>query len=90
MLQGLSFSMMLLIVIFIYSNEVAKGEISTVFAGLALWGQDLINETVNGLVFHFTQFEPQSELKLCRCNRKPHNQRQNNARCEANKTSNDY
>ncbi len=48
----------LLIVIFIYSNEIAKGELSTVFAGLALWGQDLINETINGLVFHFTQFAP--------------------------------
>ena len=48
----------LLIVIFIYSNEISKGELSTVFAGLGLWGQDLINETINGLVFHFSQFAP--------------------------------
>ena len=49
---------LLLIVLYIYSVEVEKQNWNQVFAGLALWGMDWINEIWNGLVFHFSKFAP--------------------------------
>ncbi len=46
------------IVLYIYSQEIHKAQKeqdwSKVAAGLALFGMDLINEIVNGLIFHFS------------------------------------
>lgn len=50
---------LLAIVFYIYSSEMKKarstGDWNAVFAGLAVFGMDFINETWNGWVFHFTQ-----------------------------------
>ncbi|MFX0092456.1 MAG: hypothetical protein ACFFBD_11895 [Candidatus Hodarchaeota archaeon] len=47
------------IVLYIYAIEIKKAQKTdnwnTVFAGLALFGMDLINEVWNSLIFHFTQ-----------------------------------
>ncbi len=48
----------LLVVIYIYNNEVRLKNWNAVFAGLALWGCDWFNEIWNGLVFHFTGYAP--------------------------------
>jgi len=48
----------LLVVIYIYHNEIRLKNYSAVFAGLALWGCDWFNEIWNALVFHFTQYAP--------------------------------
>ena len=49
---------LLLIVMYIYANEVERGNWSMVLAGLAFWLMDWFNEIWNGLVFHFTGFAP--------------------------------
>lgn len=50
---------LLAIVFYIYAVEIKKarqsGQWNAVFAGVTLFGMDFINETWNGLVFHFTQ-----------------------------------
>ncbi|MBS3758220.1 MAG: hypothetical protein KGY61_06120 [Desulfobacterales bacterium] len=50
---------LLAIVVYIYAVEIKNarqsGQWNAVFAGLTLFGLDFINETWNGLVFHFTQ-----------------------------------
>jgi hypothetical protein len=46
------------IVVYIYTCEVEKRNWKVVFAGLAFFAMDLINEIWNGLVFHFTRFAP--------------------------------
>jgi hypothetical protein len=38
--------------------EVEKRNFDLVFAGLSFWGMDWINEIINGLVFHFTNYAP--------------------------------
>ncbi|MBX7256866.1 MAG: hypothetical protein K1Y02_10940 [Candidatus Hydrogenedentes bacterium] len=47
------------IVFYIYTKEMHKaretGNWDAVFAGLTLFGMDFVNETINGLIFHFTQ-----------------------------------
>ncbi len=47
------------IVFYIYTKEMHKaratGNWDAVFAGLTLFGMDFVNETLNGLIFHFTQ-----------------------------------
>ncbi|MEW5785953.1 MAG: hypothetical protein AB1767_12915 [Bacillota bacterium] len=48
----------LVIVIFIYYNEIGKGNWSVVLAGLALWGMDWFNEIVNSIIFHLNGFAP--------------------------------
>ncbi|MFX1255167.1 MAG: hypothetical protein ACFFCZ_26440 [Promethearchaeota archaeon] len=54
----------LAIVLFIYGNEIKKArdrqDWGPVFAGLALFGMDIINETVNAYIEFFTQ--PQAPL----------------------------
>ncbi len=44
--------------VYTYAVEIEKRNWSLVFAGLAFWGMDWINEIWNGLVFHFTQYAP--------------------------------
>jgi hypothetical protein len=48
----------LMIVFYIYTVEVEKKNWNLVFAGLAFWGMDWINEIWNSLVFHFTGYAP--------------------------------
>jgi len=45
-------------VFYVYVVEVEKRNFNLVFAGLAFWGMDWLNEIINGLVFHFTNFAP--------------------------------
>jgi hypothetical protein len=49
---------LLAIVIFVYVMEIRKaregGNWDPVFAGLTLFGVDFLNETINGLILHFT------------------------------------
>ena len=40
--------------IYVYAVEIEKRNWNTVFAGLAFWSVDWINEVINALVFHFT------------------------------------
>jgi len=49
---------LLLLVMYVYANEVEKKNWSLVLAGLAFWLMDWFNEIWNGLVFHFNGFAP--------------------------------
>lgn len=49
---------LLLVVIYIYHDQIGRGNWSKVYAGLALWGMDWFNEIWNGLIFHFSQYAP--------------------------------
>jgi len=49
---------LLLLVMYVYANEVEKKNWSLILAGLAFWLMDWFNEIWNGLVFHFTGFAP--------------------------------
>jgi hypothetical protein len=49
---------MLLVVLYVYFQEVERGNFSRVLAGLAFWGMDWFNEIWNGLVFHFSGHAP--------------------------------
>ena len=42
----------LLLVLYVYANEIERRNWSVVFAGLALWGADWLNEIWNALLFH--------------------------------------
>lgn len=46
------------LVFYVYTVEVEKKNWNLVFAGLAFWGMDWINEIWNSLVFHFTGYAP--------------------------------
>ena len=46
------------IVVFIYNSEVHAGRWSLVFAGLAFWGADWINEILNSIFFHINGYAP--------------------------------
>ena len=48
----------LMLVLYVYANEIQRRDWDVVFAGLALWGMDWFNEIWNALVFHFTQYAP--------------------------------
>ena len=48
----------LLLVLYVYANEIERRNWNVVFAGLALFGMDWFNEILNSLVFHFTQYAP--------------------------------
>ncbi|HUI24918.1 MAG TPA: hypothetical protein VL403_02445 [Candidatus Kryptonia bacterium] len=48
----------LLLVLYVYANEIERKNWNVVFAGLALWGMDWFNEIWNALVFHFTRYAP--------------------------------
>jgi len=47
-----------LLVLYVYAQQVQARRWAVVFAGLAFWLMDWINEIWNALVFHFTQFAP--------------------------------
>jgi hypothetical protein len=49
---------LLAFVFYVYTIEVEKRNWSLVMAGLAFWGMDWLNEIVNALVFHFTNYAP--------------------------------
>ncbi|MCK6554791.1 hypothetical protein L6Q96_09460 [Candidatus Binatia bacterium] len=49
---------LLLLVLYVYANEIEHRNWNVVFAGLALWGMDWFNEIWNGLVFYFTGYAP--------------------------------
>ena len=49
---------LLLLVLYVYANEIERRNWNVVFAGLALFGMDWFNEILNSLVFHFTQYAP--------------------------------
>ncbi|OQY02062.1 MAG: hypothetical protein B6I20_07215 [Bacteroidetes bacterium 4572_117] len=44
--------------LYIYANEMERKNWNLVFAGLAFWGMDWINEIINSLILHFTDFAP--------------------------------
>lgn len=46
------------LVLFLYHFELGKKRYDIVFAGLAFWGMDWLNEIWNALVFHFSGFAP--------------------------------
>lgn len=46
------------LVVYVYAVEVEKRNWSQVFAGLAFWLMDWVNEIWNALVFHFTGYAP--------------------------------
>jgi uncharacterized membrane protein len=48
----------LLLVLYVYANEIERRNWNVVFAGLALWCADWLNEIANALIFHFTQYAP--------------------------------
>ena len=48
----------LFLVLYVYANEIERRNWNVVFAGLALWCADWLNEIVNALVFHFTGHAP--------------------------------
>lgn len=49
---------LLAIAVYTYAVEVERRNFRAVFAGLALWGMDWLNEIANALVLHFTQRAP--------------------------------
>ena len=49
---------LLAIVMFIYSSEMHRGSWNAVFAGLAFWGADWINEIINSIFFHLNGYAP--------------------------------
>ena len=46
---------LLIIAMYVYAVEIERRNWNMVFAGLAFWGMDWLNEIANGLVLHFTQ-----------------------------------
>ena len=49
---------LLALMFYVYASEVQKKNWNAVFAGLAFWGMDWINEIINSLVLHFSHFAP--------------------------------
>jgi len=49
---------LLAIVFYIYVNEIGKRNWNIVFAGLAFWGMDWINEIVNSIFYHINGSAP--------------------------------
>ena len=49
---------LLLIVMYLYTFEIDRGNWNRVLAGLAFWGMDWFNEIWNSLLFHFSGFAP--------------------------------
>ena len=48
----------LLVVMYLYTFEIDRGNWNRVLAGLAFWGMDWFNEIWNSLLFHFSAFAP--------------------------------
>lgn len=49
---------LLAVVFYIYANEVERGRLDVVAAGLAVWLADWFNEIVNGVIAHLTDRAP--------------------------------
>jgi hypothetical protein len=49
---------MLLMVVYVYAQQVRARQWPVVLGGLAFWCMDWINEIWNALAFHFTQYAP--------------------------------
>jgi len=49
---------LLAIVLYIYASEIARRRWNLVFAGLAFWGADWINEILNSVFFHLNGYAP--------------------------------
>jgi hypothetical protein len=49
---------LLLLVLYVYANEIERRSWNVVFAGLALWGADWLNEIWNAVLFHVTGHAP--------------------------------
>jgi hypothetical protein len=49
---------LLAFVFYVYTVEVERRNWSLVLAGLAFWSMDWMNEIINALVFHFTNYAP--------------------------------
>lgn len=49
---------LLALMFYVYASEVQKKNWNAVFAGLAFWGMDWINEIINSLVLHFSHYAP--------------------------------
>ncbi|NPA68177.1 MAG: hypothetical protein GXO50_06170 [Chlorobi bacterium] len=49
---------LLAIMFYVYASEVEKKNWNLIFAGLAFWGADWINEIINSLVLHFSHYAP--------------------------------
>lgn len=49
---------MLLVVFYVYFNQIDQGNWRRVFAAFAFIGMDLFNEIINGLVFRLSDFAP--------------------------------
>jgi hypothetical protein len=49
---------LLAIVVYVYNSEIYERRWNLVFAGLAFWGADWINEIVNSIFFHFNGRAP--------------------------------
>jgi len=49
---------LLAFVFYVYTVEAEKRNWNLILAGLAFWGADWINEIINGLVLHFTNYAP--------------------------------
>jgi hypothetical protein len=47
---------LLALALYVYAVEIERRNWNLVFAGLALWGMDWLNEIVNGLVLHATGY----------------------------------
>ena len=47
---------LLAIAYYVYANEIRQKNWNVVLAGLAFWGMDWLNEIINGLVLHYTQY----------------------------------
>ncbi len=45
-------------VVYVYAVEIEKRNWNQVFAGLAFWGMDWLNEIMNSLVLHFSGYAP--------------------------------
>lgn len=45
-------------VVYVYAVEVERRNFRMVWAGLAYWGMDWVNEIVNGVIMHATQYAP--------------------------------
>src|SRR3546814_17929055 len=49
---------LLLLVLYVYAQQVRARQWPVVFGGLAFWCMDWINEIWNSMLFHFTQYAP--------------------------------
>ena len=49
---------LLALTFYVYANEIERKNWSLILAGLAFWGMDWINEIINSLILHFTEFAP--------------------------------